>query len=101
MYPSSPAIYEDYACSPCLYMFTSWEGMWCNHEGWCMQAITTERVLDAVQNMLDTSLMSHQTTDACLRSVRDSGGPTACPPASNPPCQEDEQRIDGESSHAR
>jgi len=38
-------IYENFACSPCLfYMFTTFEGMWCRHEGWCMQAIQPSRV---------------------------------------------------------
>lgn len=45
-------IYEDYPCSPCLYMFTSFEGMWCHHEGWCMQAVPPEKVLDATERML-------------------------------------------------
>jgi len=46
------AIYVQYVCSPCLYMFTAFEGMWCNHEGWCMQAITSTMVLEAVETML-------------------------------------------------
>ncbi|HUT56552.1 MAG TPA: glycosyltransferase family 9 protein [Phycisphaerae bacterium] len=45
-------IYRDYRCSPCVNMFTSFEGMWCNHEGWCMQAIETPEVLSAVREML-------------------------------------------------
>jgi ADP-heptose:LPS heptosyltransferase len=45
-------IYEDYPCSPCIHMFTTHEGMWCRHEGWCMQAITVARVLGAVDRSL-------------------------------------------------
>jgi ADP-heptose:LPS heptosyltransferase len=45
-------IYEHYPCSPCLYMFTTFEGMWCRHEGWCMQAIQSGTVLAAVERLL-------------------------------------------------
>jgi len=45
-------IYLDYPCSPCLYMFTTFEGMWCKNEGWCMRAIAPGLVLDAVNKML-------------------------------------------------
>jgi len=45
-------IYERYPCSPCLYMFTTFEGMWCRHEGWCMQAIQPAAVLAAVERQL-------------------------------------------------
>ncbi|MHC4445720.1 MAG: glycosyltransferase family 9 protein [Planctomycetota bacterium] len=45
-------IYSDYPCSPCLYMFTTFEAMWCNHEAWCMQAIEVETVVGAVESML-------------------------------------------------
>jgi hypothetical protein len=46
-------IYENYPCSPCLfYMFTTFEGMWCRHEGWCMQAIQPARVLAATERVL-------------------------------------------------
>ncbi|HYM80064.1 MAG TPA: glycosyltransferase family 9 protein [Candidatus Limnocylindria bacterium] len=45
-------IYEAFPCSPCLYMFTTFEGMWCRHEGWCMQAITSAKVLAAVERLL-------------------------------------------------
>ncbi|MEO5878817.1 MAG: glycosyltransferase family 9 protein, partial [Candidatus Eisenbacteria bacterium] len=46
-------IYENFACSPCLfYMFTTFEGMWCHHEGWCMQAIQPQRVLAAAEKLL-------------------------------------------------
>ncbi len=46
------SIYKNYPCSPCLFMFTTFEGMWCDHQGWCMQAIELQEVLDAVENML-------------------------------------------------
>lgn len=46
-------IYENFACSPCLfYMFTTFEGMWCRHEAWCMQAIAPARVLIAAESLL-------------------------------------------------
>jgi ADP-heptose:LPS heptosyltransferase len=45
-------VYEDYPCSPCIYMFTTYEGMWCKHEGWCMLAITVARTLAAVEAVL-------------------------------------------------
>lgn len=61
--PGRPEFYEpkvdthisisaDYPCCPCLYMFTTFEGMWCEHEGWCMQAIEPEKVLQAVEQVL-------------------------------------------------
>ena len=53
--PKSPVhrtIYQHYRCSPCLYMFTTFEGMWCNHEGWCMQEISVETVVLAVEETL-------------------------------------------------
>jgi heptosyltransferase-2 len=45
-------IYENYPCSPCIHMFTTYEGMWCHHEGWCMQAIETAKVLSAIERVL-------------------------------------------------
>jgi hypothetical protein len=33
-------------------MFTSFEGMWCRHEGWCMLEIQARDVLKAVDEML-------------------------------------------------
>jgi len=45
-------IYLDYPCSPCLYMFTTFEGMWCKNEGWCMKAIKPQMVLDAVHEII-------------------------------------------------
>jgi heptosyltransferase-2 len=45
-------LYENYPCSPCIHMFTTYEGMWCRHEGWCMQAIAQAKVLAAVERML-------------------------------------------------
>ncbi len=51
--PELEVVYENYPCSPCLfYMFTTFEGMWCRHEGWCMQAIETARVLEATERVL-------------------------------------------------
>ncbi len=46
-------LYHDYPCSPCLYMFTTFEGMWCNHQAWCMQQIDVNEVVDTVNKMLD------------------------------------------------
>jgi ADP-heptose:LPS heptosyltransferase len=45
-------IYEAYPCSPCLYMFTTFEGMWCRHEGWCMQAIAARKVMTAIEKLI-------------------------------------------------
>ena len=45
-------IYSDCPCSPCLYMFTTFEGMWCQHQAWCMQAISVETVVEAVESIL-------------------------------------------------
>ena len=45
-------IYADYPCSPCLYMFTTFEGMWCHHEAWCMQAIAPQVVMPVVEDVL-------------------------------------------------
>jgi ADP-heptose:LPS heptosyltransferase len=50
--PRHEIIYEEYPCSPCLYMFTTFEGMWCGHEGWCMQAIQPATVLAAIERLL-------------------------------------------------
>jgi hypothetical protein len=33
-------------------MFTTFEGMWCNHEAWCMQVVHVGDVLQAVEEML-------------------------------------------------
>ena len=48
-------MYADYPCSPCLYMFTTFEGMWCDHEAWCMQALDVSAVVEATEAMLDAS----------------------------------------------
>ena len=45
-------VYEAFPCSPCIHMLTTFEGMWCHHEGWCMQAIATMTVLAAVERRL-------------------------------------------------
>jgi len=45
-------IYTDYPCSPCMLMFTTFEGMWCEHEGWCMHTIEADEVLEAVSTTL-------------------------------------------------
>ena len=50
--PDNRVIYKDYPCSPCMLMFTTFEGMWCKHEGWCMQAIESNVVFEAVESML-------------------------------------------------
>ena len=48
-------LYANYRCSPCVNMFTSFEGMWCNHEAWCMLEIRPEQALEAAAAMLDES----------------------------------------------
>lgn len=45
-------VWEDYHCSPCVGMFTAFEGMWCNHEAWCMRSIAPELVIEQVEAML-------------------------------------------------
>jgi heptosyltransferase-2 len=46
-------VYENFRCSPCLfYMFTTFEGLWCGHQGWCMQAIQAARVTEAAERLL-------------------------------------------------
>ena len=50
--PNHEVIYQRFPCSPCLYMFTTFEGMWCNHEGPCMQVIAPAQVLAAVERRL-------------------------------------------------
>jgi ADP-heptose:LPS heptosyltransferase len=53
--PNHETIYSDFPCSPCLYMFTAFEGMWCRHQAWCMQAIEPQTVREAVESMLAES----------------------------------------------
>ena len=55
------ALYADYRCSPCVNMFTSFEGMWCNHEAWCMLEIQPQDVFDATAAMLDESPARRET----------------------------------------
>ena len=45
-------LWEDYTCSPCVGMFTTFEGMWCDHDGRCMLEIEPETVSAAVASML-------------------------------------------------
>jgi ADP-heptose:LPS heptosyltransferase len=51
--PGVRTVYANYPCSPCIHMFTSFEGMWCHHEAWCMDAIGPQAVLEAVNAMLE------------------------------------------------
>ncbi len=53
-------IFEDYHCSPCVCMFTTFEGMWCKHEALCMEAIEPQIVLDAIEAMLAEGDNKHQ-----------------------------------------
>jgi ADP-heptose:LPS heptosyltransferase len=50
--PTHLPIYMDYPCSPCLYMFTTFEAMWCQGAAWCMAAIDVATVLAAVERLL-------------------------------------------------
>jgi len=50
--PRHTVLYADYACSPCLYMFTAFEAMWCRGQAWCMQALEVETVAGAVDALL-------------------------------------------------
>lgn len=52
--PQHRVLYGDFPCSPCLYMFTTFEGMWCHHEGWCMREILPPDVLAAAEELLST-----------------------------------------------
>jgi hypothetical protein len=33
-------------------MFTTFEGMWCSHQAWCMDQIAAAQVTEAVEAML-------------------------------------------------
>ncbi|MFI5365537.1 MAG: glycosyltransferase family 9 protein [Candidatus Binatia bacterium] len=46
--------YQHLPCSPCLYMFTSEVGQWCNHRADCMQAIGVDEVWNIVKAYIDT-----------------------------------------------
>lgn len=46
-------IEAEYPCRPCLKMFTTFEGMWCDHQGSCMEAIEPADVMRAVDELLD------------------------------------------------
>ncbi len=46
-------VYQHYPCSPCVGMFTTFEGMWCRHEAWCMDEIAPDVVLAEVEDMLN------------------------------------------------
>jgi len=50
--PNHVEIYQGFPCSPCLYMFTTFEGMWCGHEGWCMETIEPDSVIEAVERVM-------------------------------------------------
>ena len=45
--------YRQFPCSPCLYMFTSEVGQWCNHRADCMRAIGTDEVWTTVRDYVD------------------------------------------------
>jgi ADP-heptose:LPS heptosyltransferase len=45
--------YKRLPCSPCLYVFTSEAGKWCNHRADCMRAIEVDEVWTTVQAYLD------------------------------------------------
>lgn len=45
--------YERLPCSPCLYVFTSEAGKWCDHRADCMSAIEVDEVWPAVQAYID------------------------------------------------
>lgn len=46
------AVFADYRCSPCVGMFTTFEGMWCGRAAWCMRMIEPPAVIQAVETML-------------------------------------------------
>ena len=45
-------VFADYHCSPCVCMFTTFAGMWCNDQAFCMQAIEPETVFAKVEHLL-------------------------------------------------
>lgn len=45
--------YRYFPCSPCLYMFTSQVGQWCDHRADCMHAIEVDDVWTTVKAYLD------------------------------------------------
>lgn len=45
-------VFADYHCSPCVCMFTTFAGMWCNDEAHCMQAIEPDKVLEEIESVL-------------------------------------------------
>jgi ADP-heptose:LPS heptosyltransferase len=49
--PGGPhsTLYKRLPCSPCLYLFTSQVGQWCNHRADCMWAIEVDDVWAALQ----------------------------------------------------
>jgi len=47
------SVFTDYHYSPCDWMFTTYKGMWCNHEAWCIQEITPDKVIETVNSILD------------------------------------------------
>jgi ADP-heptose:LPS heptosyltransferase len=47
-------IYRPLPCSPCLYLFTSQVGQWCNHRADCMWAIEVDDVWAAMQAYLQS-----------------------------------------------
>lgn len=77
--------YQYLPCSPCLYMFTTETGQWCNHRGDCMLATEVDEVWNTVKSYLD-----HPTeTRAAFRvrqgwSIPRQAAPTA-PRAEAPP----------------
>ncbi|MBN1344254.1 MAG: glycosyltransferase family 9 protein [Phycisphaerae bacterium] len=66
-------IYGNYPCSPCVGMFTTFEGMWCNHRAWCMEAIEPDTVLDAVEAML-AEVDGNKRESACARTIHGQQG---------------------------
>lgn len=73
--PHLRVLFDDYHCSPCIHMFTSFEGMWCNHEAWCMQVITPAKVLSATRAMLDEAAAGHKASPTSSPNSADSQGP--------------------------
>lgn len=74
-------VYENYPCSPCLYMFTTFEGMWCGHEGWCMQAIESAKVMAAIERLLSGEAAAGAPSSAIAPSLP---APTSNAPIADP-----------------
>jgi ADP-heptose:LPS heptosyltransferase len=52
--PAHSAVYSDYPCSPCMYVPATRAGYFCGYRFPCMEAISTEAVLEVVTRRLQS-----------------------------------------------